>query len=143
MEGVYITKVRPISGTQSAEVYKKAFDIYKQLRKKTKRRPYVRSVYFKKDKVFLETFWHHLHQKSWRERAKRTPYFTCGLDLIRNCTIDPESKDNPSDHSQIVHRFTGSILKGEFFRVQIKEDKRNGNKWLMSIYPVDADKILK
>lgn len=53
----YITKSKKLSGTNYSEVYKKAFGLYKQIESQSKRRPYIRSVYFKKDKIFLGPFW--------------------------------------------------------------------------------------
>ena len=59
----YQTKTSKVSGSSFDEAYKKAFWLYKKIKKKTKRRPYIRSVYFNKQKIFLELFWNHLHEK--------------------------------------------------------------------------------
>lgn len=59
----YQTKTAKLSGTDFHEVHKKAFAIYQKIAKKTKRRPYIRSAYFKKEKIFLTLFWPHLHEK--------------------------------------------------------------------------------
>lgn len=136
----YKTKTRALAGTSYSEIYDKAFGLYKNIRRKTKRRPYVRSAYFKKEKVFLELYWQHLHQKNWRDRTRRVKYFFCALELIKNSRFDPESKDHPEDSSQILHRFTGITPDGDVFRIQIREDKRARQKWLMSSFPVDLDK---
>lgn len=48
---IYETRVRAISGTKLPEVYKKAFALYQNIKKKTKRRPYVRSEFFKLELV--------------------------------------------------------------------------------------------
>lgn len=45
----YKTKARALAGTNYREISKKAVDLYKKIKKKSKRRPYVRSVYFKKN----------------------------------------------------------------------------------------------
>ena len=134
---IYITKIKKLPGTNYAEVYKKAFGLYQEIKRKSKRRPYVRSKYFGKEKIFLERFWLHFHQKNWRDRARRVPYFACAIDLIRYANNQPESKEHPTDRSQILHRFTGICDDGSVFRVQIKEDKRNKQKWLMSVYPAE------
>ncbi len=136
----YKTKTRALTGTSYSEIYGKAFGLYKDMRRKTKRRPYVRSAYFKKEKVFLELYWQHLHQKNWRDRTRRVKYFGCALELIKNSRLDPESKDHPEDSSQILHRFTGITPDGDVFRIQIREDKRARQKWLMSSFPIDSDK---
>ena len=107
------------------------------IKKKTKRRPYVRSEFFKKDKIFLEAYWQHLHQKAWKDRYRRVRFFPCGLELVQNTRVSPVSKENPFDRSQILHRFTGITPEKELFRVQIKEEKDTKNKWLMSIFPTN------
>lgn len=53
---VYITKKSKLSGSDFFEVRKKAERYYSTLTYKTKRRTYVRSAYFKKDKIFLIYF---------------------------------------------------------------------------------------
>lgn len=60
---IYQTTTRRLAGTDFREVHGKVRDFYKQIKRKSKRRPYVRSVYFKKDKIFLELFWWHLYEK--------------------------------------------------------------------------------
>ncbi|KKT71974.1 MAG: hypothetical protein UW66_C0017G0012, partial [Candidatus Moranbacteria bacterium GW2011_GWF1_44_4] len=66
---VYQTKAKKLSGTDFQEVNRKAHEIYTQIKKKSKRRPYVRSAYFRKEKIFLELFWKHLYGKeNWRDR---------------------------------------------------------------------------
>ncbi len=49
---IYKTKERIISGTSYSEIYKEANLIYKFIESKSKRRPYVRSKYFKNEKAF-------------------------------------------------------------------------------------------
>ncbi len=137
----YRTKTKRLLGTSYSEVYKKAYALYKEIKKQTKRRPYVRSAYFNKEKVFLELYWRHLSQKNWRDRVRRIRYFSCAIELIKHSSFDPESKDDPEHTSQIFHRFTGITPDGDMFRVQIKEDKRNRQKWLMSSFPIDASVV--
>ena len=134
---IYQTKTDPIAGTNYAEVYKKAFYLYKEIKKKTKRRPYIRSKYFKKDKIFLQLFWNHLHEKlNHRDKTRRIKYFLCAIDLIKNSNFDPESKENIDRRSEIFHRFSGKTKAGDLFFVQIKEEKRFGEKWLISTFPI-------
>jgi CRISPR/Cas system-associated endoribonuclease Cas2 len=72
---------------------------------------YVRSLYFNKEKVFL--------------------------DLIQNSKFEPTSKENPNKRSEILHRFAGITSEKDLFFVQIKENKQSGTKWFMSVFPVD------
>ena len=133
---IYKVKTAKLGGSDFHEVYRKAFDLQKQINRKTKRRPYVRSAYFKKSKIFLGLFWEHLFKKeNWRDRSRRLKYFPCALELIKNSRIDPISKENPNKHSETLHRFAGSTRSNNLFFVQIKEDKRTGQKWLISVFP--------
>lgn len=133
---IYVTQSKKLSGTDIREVNKKAREIYYTLRKKTKRRPYIRSLYFSKDKIFLELFWNHLQEKlNHRDKIRRIKFFPCAVELIKSSKFDPESKENVDRKSEILHRFTGKTPQGEVFFVQIKEEKRTGQKWLVSIFP--------
>lgn len=135
MREAYRTKVRPISGTDYHEVYHRARSVYQNIKAKTKRRPYVRSVYFKKSKIFLDYFWEHLHQKNWRDRLQRLKFYPIAIDLIKNSRYEPESKQNPNRPNEIMHRFAGMTSDKKKFFVQIKEDKRTDKKVLLSVFP--------
>ena len=50
---VYKTKANKYAGTDFNEVHKQAFGLYTEIKKRSKRRTYVRSAYFNKDKIFL------------------------------------------------------------------------------------------
>ena len=130
---IYRTKIKPVPGTNYSEVYPRACALYKQIASKTKRRPYVRSAYFNKEKVFLDLFWEHVRQKNLRDRARRLKYYPCALDLIGYSRIRPSSQLNPMRKSEILHRFTG-IYMDKLFHVQIKEYK-SGEKHFISIFP--------
>lgn len=133
---IYQTKTRRLSGTNFHEVHEKARNFYKQIKKRTKRRPYVRSVYFKRDKIFLELFWKHLYEKqNWRDRMRRLKYFLCAIELIQKSRLEPISKENPNKNSEIFHRFIGVTPDGDQFCIQIKENKRTDQKLLISIFP--------
>ena len=132
----YKTKVAKLKGTDFHEVRKKAFALYTQIKRRSKRRPYIRSTYFKKDKIFLALFWQHLFDKQkWQDRMRRLKYFEASIELIRHSKFEPKSKDNPNKADEILHRFTGITKENEVFYVQIKENKRNGQKHLISIFP--------
>ncbi len=135
---IYQTNTSKVAGTKWSESYKKAFVFYKLIKIKTKRKPYVRSAYFNKDKIFLDLYWHHLHQKlSLADKTRRVKYFPCAIELIQKSRYEPVSKENPNKSSEIFHRFAGVTKDKDLFFVQIKEDKRSGQKWLISTFPVE------
>lgn len=133
----YTTKVKRLTGSTYNDVYPKAKALYKVIEARTKRRPYVRSVYFKKEKIFLDYFWNHLQGKNWKDRFRRLQQYPCALDLLKNSHSVPFSKENPEKHSETLYRFKGINGNGEIFFVQIKEDRRNGKKDFMSVFPED------
>jgi len=133
---VYKTRISKLSGSDYKEVNKKAFGLYNELRRKTKRRPYVRSAYFNKSKIFIELFWLRIWQnQNFRDKIRRIKYFPCAIELIRKSKLDPSSKQNPNKPTEILHRFAGTTKENDLFYVQIKEDKKTGEKWLMSAFP--------
>jgi len=134
---VYQVKVKKLSGTDYREIHSQALVIYKQIKSRTKRRPYMRSAYFKKDKIFLDYFWQHLWQKNWRDRVRRLKYYPCALDMIRSSRVEPISKQNPNKPVEILHRFAGITKNKELFFIQIKEDRRTDQKSLISIFPAE------
>lgn len=132
----YQAKAKKIAGTAFKEVYKKAFAFYQEIKRKSKRRPYIRSAYFKKDKIFLDLFWQHLFEKqNWRDRTRRLKYFAAAIELIRNSTFEPKSKENPNKKSEILHRFAGITAEKDLFFVQIKEVKKSCQKFFISVFP--------
>ena len=132
---IYRTKVGKIPGTKYSEVYKATFNIFKQIKSKSKRTPYVRSKYFDGEKIFLELFWVHLRQKRLGERSRRLKYYSCGLDLLMHSRCSPLIKLNPENASEKLYRFKGETRNNEVFFVQVKEEKNSKNKYLMSIFP--------
>lgn len=133
----YRTKSVVLAGTNYKEVSKKAFGLYNGTRRKTKRRPYIRSAYFKKQKIFLQLFWNHLGDKNFRDRTRRLKFFPCALELIENTRHDPKTVQTIERSNELLHRFAGQDKNGQNFFVQIKEEKRTGEKWLTSIFPED------
>ncbi|KKQ98093.1 MAG: hypothetical protein UT23_C0005G0016 [Candidatus Woesebacteria bacterium GW2011_GWA1_39_12] len=132
----YHTHVSKLAGTRSyKDIYRNALAVYSQVKRKTKRQPYARSAYFNKQKIFFTFFWKHLFDYSHKVRIERLKYFEATLDLIKNSKNAPESKDNPNNIDEILHRFAGLTKEKELFMVQIKENKRTGKKFLMSIFP--------
>jgi hypothetical protein len=131
----YQSKFKKLSGTDYKEIHHRALGIYKQIKSKSKRKPYIRSLYFNKEKVFLDYFWQHLWQKNWRDRDRRLKYYPGAIDLIKNSRLEPISKQNPNKPTEILHRFAGLTKDKELFFVQIKEDKKTDQKYFMSVFP--------
>lgn len=134
---VFQTKAKRASGTNYGEVYGKAKKAYQTIADKTKRRPYIRSPYFKKDKIFLDYFWEHLHQKNWKDRIRRLKLYACALELIKNSRDEPITKQNPNKPSETLHRFAGITKDKELFFVQIREDKKRKQKDFMSVFSAE------
>lgn len=111
--------------------------VYRPIKKRTKRKPYIRSAYFKKEKVFLNLFWEHLFRKHEKDRIRRLKYFGGAIELIRYSHNQPASKENPNRRSEMLHRFAGLTKNKELFFIQIKENKKSGQKHLMSIFPAE------
>ena len=136
---VFKTKTKKFSGSDFHEVNEKAYKLFSKIKKKTKRRTYIRSAYFNKDKVFLDLFWHHLFEKAnWRDRVRRLKYFGCAIDLIEKSHFEPKTKENPNRSGEVLHRFFGITADNELFCVQIKENKKKNQKFLISVFPPDG-----
>lgn len=133
---VYKTKANRLGGTDFNEARKKAFGIYTEIKKKSKRSPYIRSAYFNKEKIFLAIFWQHLWSKEkWQDRMRRLKYYAAAIELIQNSKFDPKSKENPNKPGEILHRFTGITKDNFLFHVQIKLKKQSGRKNFISVFP--------
>lgn len=133
---MYRTKFKKISGGHASKVLKNALDLYKKIKSKTKRQPYIRSAYFDGQKIFLESFWHHIYQKqNIRDKSRRLKYFSCAIDLIQNGRCKPIQKNNPHHLNETFYRFFGKTPNDEIFVVQIKENISSNQKWLMSVFP--------
>lgn len=132
----YQTKLSKLPGTDFREVHKKALEIFADIKRRTKRKPYLRSAYFHKQKIFFDYFWIHLFQKSnWQDRVRRLKYFPAAIELIQKSRNSPHTRENPHKRSELLHRFAGLTRNKEVFFVQIKENKRTYTKQLMSIFP--------
>lgn len=130
----YKTKAKLIPGSSYKLVVKVARAIFHDLKKKTKRKPYIRSAYFNKEKIFFDFFWTHLNQKSVIERMERLKYFSCAIELVQKTKITPLSKPNPNNKKELLYRFLGTAKDGENFVVQIKLNKKTNDKYLMSVF---------
>lgn len=130
----FTVKTSKIGATRYADIIKKARLIYHKIEKRTKRRPYIRSAYFKKEKIFFDYFWAHLNQKLPSDRRRRLRYFPCAVELIENSRFEPFTELNRFKKSERLHRFTGLTKDDELFYVQIKEDLKTKQKFLMSVF---------
>ena len=132
---IYRTKVVRLTGTDYHEIVRKAERTYKDIVSKTRRKPYIRSAYFKKEKVFLDYFWQHIQDKNWRDRVRRLQFYPCALDLIKNSRLCYESKFNPNNYSEMFYKFKGATQNKEIFIVQVKENIKRGEKYFLSVFP--------
>lgn len=132
---IYRSRYTKYQGTH-AEAVAAARREYHAIQKRTPRRaPYVRSQYFRKDKIFINTFWDHLKQKAPAERSARIRFYHCALDLLRNTSIAPViTKSQESDIE--LCRFYGQTTDGIYFCVQVKSNIRNHRKDFMSVFSV-------
>lgn len=130
----YKTKLGRLPGTSYKEVFKQARSVFDKIKKKTKRKPYVRSAYFNKQKIFFDFFWVHNAQKSPIDRYRRLRFFEAAIEVLRKSRNTPDSVESRHNPSEILHRFGGETVKGDKFYVQVKEYKRTGRKQLMSMF---------
>lgn len=129
----YQTKSKKVSGTNYGEVMGNAFSVYDKIKKKTKRRPYIRSAYFKKEKIFFDYFREHLFQKSVKERMKRLKFFAAAVELVQKSRNRPIIKTNPNKNKETFYKFAGLTVEKDIFFVQIREDKKR-RKYFMSCF---------
>jgi hypothetical protein len=126
----YKCKSGLIPGHNYVAIIKIARKVFDNAAAKTKRRPYVRSAYFKGEKIFLDNFWPHIMQKNPRDRFRRLQLIRAGFELIR------DSRKAPiliKEGRERLYRFLG-ISAGHQFYVQIKEDPKRRQKFLMSMF---------
>ena len=83
MGGMYKTKKSKIRGTSYSEIERTARKSYSTIAAKSKRSPYIRSAFFKKEKVFISLFWTHLNQKNRKDRKRRLQYLICAYVQIK------------------------------------------------------------
>ena|SRR5579859_1729009 len=132
---IFLVKADFVSGTSYKEIHKNAQTIFYQIKCRTKRKPYIRSAFFKKEKVFFEYFWIHLYQKNRGLRFQRLKYFSAAIELMKKSRNKPEIVLNPTNKNEKLYRFFGKVKTGEIFIVQIKENLSSGNKYFMSVFP--------
>lgn len=130
----YHSRFGLLPGTSLSEVYRHAKHLLQQHTHKTRRKPYIRSAYFTKRKVFTNIFWSHLQDKGPRERYERLKYFAVAVDLIEHSRNKPSVLANPNKPAEVLHRFFGITKDKQSFVVQIKENKRSKRLYLMSCF---------
>lgn len=123
-----------ILGTNYREVCPKARKEHQKIEKLTKRQPYVRSMYFRKDKIFISLFWTHIMQKNFTVRTERLRLYSAAIDLMRKSRFEPETIFDEKDLSTLLHRFYGVTKDGVPYCVQVKQNKRSGRKDFMSVF---------
>ncbi len=126
----------PLTGHKYADIMPQARRMFRIIQKHTKRRPYVRSAYFKKDKIFFDYFWIHLNQKHAHDRARRLRFFPCAIELLRNSRQAPKTFFEAYDKDSIRHQFIGVTNDGTTFSVVVKQDRSSGKKQLLSVFPM-------
>jgi hypothetical protein len=138
---VYTSKYSRLPGTSFAEVMAAARREYHAVQKHTPRRiPYVRSGYFAKDKIFLNTFWDHLKQKHPADLLRRLKFYIAAIDLMHSSKEAPVTIFSKDDMNVMLHRFHGVTKDGHYFNVQIKQNKRTGRKEFISVFPAKSNK---
>ncbi len=128
---IFHSRKTQIPGSSYNEVVARARKEFNTIRQRTKRQPYVRSKYFKNDKIFMTVFWDHLMQKHPKTRRKRLKFYSAAVDLLRNSTNEPEGI---IDKGNVLFRFYGVTKDGKSFCVQVKHDKRTNRKDFMSVF---------
>jgi|SRR3989338_3039856 len=134
---VFQSKFNKLPGTDYREVYEKAWDLYKNIKRKSKRKPYIRSAYFGNNKVFLDYFWQHLHQKHQSDRLRRLKFYACALELLQKTRTLPTIKSHVNKPHNLLYRFLGKTSEGDLFAVQILQDLKKEKKHFLSVFPYD------
>lgn len=138
---IYQSKYNQLPGSSLHKAYRAAHRYHNLVKSHhPRRRPYVRSRYFKKDKVFVTVYWSHAAQKNRKEQLRRIRLYKCALDLIRNTMFDPLTIIDPAKEEMLLHRFYGRTQDGLEFCVQIKQNQRSGRKDFVSAFPVNHKK---
>lgn len=132
----YQTRIGRVTGSSFSELRKKAMRIFDEIKNRSKRKPYIRSLYFKKEKIFLEYFWEHLFTKqNRRDRMRRLRFYGAAIELLQNGTLAPLTEKHPDGSGDMLYRFYGKTPDGAAFIVQIKEHRKSGQRFFISVFP--------
>ena len=88
----YLVKTKPIYGSHYSRVKKEAMKYIREIENTTKRKPYIRSKYFHKEKIFISLFISHLFDKRQKERVRRLKLTPCAIELIKSSKNHPTKK---------------------------------------------------
>ncbi len=132
---IYQSKAPTLPGSSYDEAISLVRKEHKKIESLTKRQPYVRSMYFNKDKIFISCFLTHIMQIGRKRRTTRLTLYNAAIDLLRNSRHEPETLLKGDLPNAILYRFYGVTKNGVHFCVQVKQDKRSGRKDFMSAYP--------
>ncbi|MDR3642092.1 MAG: hypothetical protein P4L74_00500 [Candidatus Doudnabacteria bacterium] len=135
---IFQSKINKLAGTDYREVYSRARTIFLGIKKRSKRKPYVRSAYFGNNKIFLDYFWEHLHQKNQADRLRRLKFYACALELIQKSKLSPTIKEHTNKPKHSMHRFYGKAPNNEMFVVQIIENLKTDSKYFLSVFPYES-----
>ena len=129
-------KSNPLPGSNYKETILYAQRYWKESIQKTKRHEHVKSMYFKKEKIFLKFFWIHLHQKmTWRYKAQRVKLLPCALELITHSTFQPISViRNRNKKSELLIDFGGFAQIKLNFMFKLKKIQ-NIKNFLCQFFP--------
>ena len=135
VDGYFKCKQEVIKGENYAEIVRKARRIYHTHSRQTRRDPFVRSPYFNKEKVFLNTFWNHINTKRQKDRKRRLVFYSCAIELIEGSRIQPEAPFKSK--TEQLFRFQGLSADSQQFIVQIREELKTGKKYFTSVFPLE------
>lgn len=131
---VYVVKSTPLQGSTYSRTIKYARDYYSLLKAKSKRKPYVRSKYFRNQKVFLGLFWGHLFNKRRATRHSRVRLLPCAVEFIINNKFPPISIKSTQNKKEYWYRFQGRTKNNIYFAIQIKS--KLNHLYLMSVFEI-------
>lgn len=131
----YQVRTSTIKGkSRFSDIGKEAMFIFRQIEKRTKRQPYLRSAYFNKEKIFFTFFFKHLNQKPVYARPARLKLLPCAIELIEESHNKPIERLNPNRKTEKFYRFAGLTPQKHLFYVQIKENLKTKKKYFMSCF---------
>ena len=129
-------KAKPLPGSKLV-VARSAFNkFFTKTFSGSKRKPYIRSKFFGKRKVFVHLFREHTYQKHRQEQIRRLKLFPAALDLIIHSTCKPLSKSHQTKSYLMLHRFYGRFSNGKAFAVQISENKKRSELFFLSVFEI-------
>jgi len=134
---IFNSKYKRLSGSNYREIKKRTDVLFAESRRRTKRRPYLRSEYFRKEKIFLEYFEEHLRQKNFFDKVRRLRFLPAAIELLKYSRNKPEISENRHRTGEKLYRFKGKTSDEYIFFVQVKENKKTGQKFFMSCFPQD------